>query len=879
MRSRWASEVQSRELRRVVVRVDSDEGQAKGTGFFVAPGWVLSCAHVVKNAQRVAVVPAPGTAPVPAIVEARSAPREGRSVFWPFPDLALIRLDAELDHPYVLLDTRLPVRGWCDAWGYSEREDGVAPTGSPASFQFEGVEGDEFLKLMAGQAAPGLSGAPLVCPGRRAVVGVMTMTRDKRQALGGWAAPISALLTGGPGVPEDLTALGREILRANRVAFLADRATWNRVVPVEGSDEVLRRRWGAYRKARQADPADLLLAEYGVVPYLFRDADLEAAIAWCGSAQALAVSVVSGRGGAGKTRFAVELCRRMERPDYGWVCGMWDNAQDAAELATLPLPRLIVVDYTESADLPALRSLLDRLGRQATEIAPARVLLLTRAGVAGARDPIPTLRKDAMPSVKQIIDDYDVNAAASGLLTRDQRDVLYREAIEAFAKAWEVSPTPVVVDLSTPGYDLPLEVLFEVLDQTLNNGDSGSDATTLPAPGPVAPPVLSPVERVLVHEEKYWAAQCPIDDAQQRRVCVALATLAGAANAAEANALISILPTLRGEHATADRRRVIDWLASRYNGGSLLNPLRPDRLGEALISTTLRDEADAAALLAAVLSLQSDDQVAQALEVLARLAVNDRSAAEPLADHHAELLERAETQRRGQLDQPGRLRLATAMIRIFSGPAAQHIAAVTPSDDIRGLGVTYERLGNIAAETGQAVEAHSLYSRSLAIDQLLADAEPANTVYQRDLSISYERLADLAVAAGQGDEARRLFTQALTIRQGLADTEPANTVYQRDLSISYERLGALADDEHAMAAVEWLTKALMLRRALNAQEPKRIDLAEELAYCLYLVADSDPSKLNDIERELVDLLSPFEISETITARAATILRWAREQRE
>jgi hypothetical protein len=33
-----------------------------------------------------------------------------------------------------------------------------------------------------------------------------------------------------------------------------------------------------------------------------------------------------------------------------------------------------------------------------------------------------------------------------------------------------------------------------------------------------------------------------------------------------------------------------------------------------------------------------------------------------------------------------------------------------------------------------------------------------------------------------------LFTQALTIAQGLAEAEPGNTVYQRDLSISYERL-------------------------------------------------------------------------------------------
>lgn len=360
-------QVDSRELRRHVVRVDSNDDESLGTGFFVAPGWVLTCAHVVAGAEGVTVVLAEGSSPVPGVVEARSAPRVGgRGVFWPFPDLALISMNLT-DHPCVLLDSRSPLDGECHAWGYSEREDGVAPTGSPASFLFEGVEGDDYFKLKAGQAALGLSGAPLVCPGRRAVVGVMTMTREKRDALGGWASPISALVTGGPGVPDDLAELGSEIRRANRAAVLRDRASWHRVLPVEGSDDVLLRRWKDFHKMRRPDPADLLLPGFGVVPYLFRDADLKAAIAWCESAEALAVSVVSGRGGAGKTRFAVELCRRMDRmehPDRGWICGMWETAQvTAASLAALPLPRLIVVDYTESEDLPALRSRLDRLRR------------------------------------------------------------------------------------------------------------------------------------------------------------------------------------------------------------------------------------------------------------------------------------------------------------------------------------------------------------------------------------------------------------------------------------------------------------------------------------------------------------------------------------
>ncbi|MGQ0773151.1 MAG: tetratricopeptide repeat-containing S1 family peptidase [Pseudonocardiales bacterium] len=929
-----STRVESAELRRYVVRVDSEDRQPQGSGFFVAPGWVLTCAHVVKAAERVIIVPVQGAMPIPATVAARSATRiPGPSGFWPFPDLALIRLDTALEHPCVLLDTRTPVDGECHSWGYATREDGVTPTGSPASFRFEGVEGDDYLKLKAGQAPPGLSGAPLVCPGRRAVVGVMSMTRDKHDALGGWAAPISALLTGGPGVPEDLATLGSEIRRANRAAVLRDRASWHRVLPVEGSNDVLLRPWWTFRKTRRPDPADLLLAGFGVVPYLFRDADISAAVAWCESAEALVVSVVPGHGGAGKTRFAVELCKRMEHPDHGWVSGMWDDKRvAAADLAALALPRLIVVDYTESEDLPALQSLLDRLRRQATDIAPARVLLLTRAGVAGRRDPILTLREIATPSVKQILDDRDISTAASELLTIDQREALYRCAVDEFATAWQISPTTVVPNLSASGYSLPLEVLFEALDQTLSNGDNGPDLSS-PAPAldrPVTPQGRSPVERVLIHEEKYWAGDCPINDTDLRRTCVALATLAGAADNAEADALMSLLPALRGDHMTAYRRRVTDWLANLHEGTLRLNPLRPDRLGEALIGKMLRREDDGgAAVLTAVLGL-SDDQITRCLEVLARLTVGNDSAASAtahaLAQQHIDLILRAEAQASGRPDRPGRMNLASGLIRIYTGLIANRVLATLPDrSDQRDLSVSYDKLADLALAVGQTDEARQLCTQSLSIAEALATAEPGNTTYQRDLSVSFNKLADLALAVGQTDEARQLCTQSLSIaealataepgnttyqgdlsvsfnkladlalavgqtdearqlctqslsiREALATAEPGNTTYQRDLSVSYERMGALAEEaQEQREATEWFVKALALRRALNAQEPQRIDLAQELAVCLYFVVRSDHSRLEEIEHELIDLLSPFEISRTITEKAASILRWARE---
>ncbi|MGA2927218.1 MAG: serine protease [Solirubrobacteraceae bacterium] len=280
--------VDSRELRRYVVRVGGHAGQILGTGFFVAPGWVLTCAHVVGDTRELVVTPVnsgPVGEGVAAVVKARSDPPPQSGGLWPFPDLALLQLKRQIDHPCVLLDAREPAGELdCHAWGFARREEGVAPIGSPASFRYEGVEGDGYLRLKQGQAAPGLSGAPLICPVRRAVVGVVFATRDVRTDLGGWASPISALLFGGSGVPHELVELGAGLRQPNHDAVVAQRDLWNRVLPVEDAEDLLKQPWERFTRQPRSSPSSLLLAEHAVVPYLFRDRQLGAAVAWCDDA-------------------------------------------------------------------------------------------------------------------------------------------------------------------------------------------------------------------------------------------------------------------------------------------------------------------------------------------------------------------------------------------------------------------------------------------------------------------------------------------------------------------------------------------------------------------------------------------------------------------
>jgi hypothetical protein len=342
------------------------------------------------------------------------------------------------------------------------------PVGSPASFGFEGVEADGFLRLKAGQASPGLSGAPLVCPVRRAVVGVITATRDADSDLGGWAVPASGL-----------TALGvREVLWAeNQAAAVRSRRDWNAVLPAD-SGGVLAQPWETLVRGPRSSPASLLRADFGVVPYLFRDGELDETVAWCEGADAttpMAIARAAAPGGAGKTRFAIELCKRLA--PLGWVAGLWRSEE---ELARVPLPRLVVIDYAEDAEPAGLAGTLDALRRSATAMAPVRVLLLSRTRAGKAQDPLDALSEYAPATLARILDASQENAVAATRLSVPQRQALYGKAVGHFARAWQTggsdgSPGPGTdgsQDLSADRYGLALEVLFEAFDRVLGGPDA-----------------------------------------------------------------------------------------------------------------------------------------------------------------------------------------------------------------------------------------------------------------------------------------------------------------------------------------------------------------------------------------------------------------------
>ena len=119
------------------------------------------------------------------------------------------------------------------------------------------------------------------------------------------------------------------------------------------------------------------------------------------------------------------------------------------------------------------------------------------------------------------------------------------------------------------------------------------------------------------------------------------------------------------------------------------------------------------------------------------------------------------------------------------------------------LGVSNERLGDLAVKRGKLDEALVFHNNRIDIISSLAARDPGNAAWQRDLSVSLNKLGDLAAAQGDLAGALRYSTESKTIRERLAASDPANAEWQRDLAMSHFNLCQFAqksEDETMMQA-------------------------------------------------------------------------------
>ncbi|MFE2013133.1 trypsin-like peptidase domain-containing protein [Streptomyces sp. NPDC059491] len=210
-----------------------------GTGFFIAPGWVLTCAHVVaeggsavwRSEPAVGIVWEDGaitretTGTVVLALPRPAHPDDRPSDPWGLPDLALVRVPGARKASCVRLGDRPPV--WPAAvslhgWSRETGELGVRHVHGTLN----GSDG-RALVTDGVKPVPGCSGGPVVDQTQGAVVGVS----KGRGPDGGAVVPVTALralhdLPGGEAMGEALRAHDRYHL--DRYLSLDDRPDWTR---------------------------------------------------------------------------------------------------------------------------------------------------------------------------------------------------------------------------------------------------------------------------------------------------------------------------------------------------------------------------------------------------------------------------------------------------------------------------------------------------------------------------------------------------------------------------------------------------------------------------------------------------------------------------
>lgn len=174
-------------LQQCTVRLSVQGGH--GTGFFVAPGLILTCAHVVERAESGLVDVFWKENNQHYFAEIGVLPDE------PNIDLALLKVTTEIsNHPCVLFDqsvSHLDDRLY--SFGYPEDN----ADGDPVTCSYEGEsfrDNSSLLKLKGGQFNFGASGSPLLNRRTDGVCGIVNISRSTTTDLGGRAIPTPEIL-------------------------------------------------------------------------------------------------------------------------------------------------------------------------------------------------------------------------------------------------------------------------------------------------------------------------------------------------------------------------------------------------------------------------------------------------------------------------------------------------------------------------------------------------------------------------------------------------------------------------------------------------------------------------------------------------------------
>jgi hypothetical protein len=176
-------------LRRCTLKLTTSGGTG-GTGFFVAPGTILTCAHVIQEEnqpQDAITITAYWNHQLCIASIEKISTQYLSDLNLSYPDLALLRVNNFTGHPCVYLHDEVHLKDEVYSYGYTDEYG----TGDPSSFESEDWTDERrlLLKLKGGLARPGLSGGPVLNLRTGGVCAILKRSRNIENPTGGRAIP------------------------------------------------------------------------------------------------------------------------------------------------------------------------------------------------------------------------------------------------------------------------------------------------------------------------------------------------------------------------------------------------------------------------------------------------------------------------------------------------------------------------------------------------------------------------------------------------------------------------------------------------------------------------------------------------------------------
>ncbi len=537
--------------------------------------------------------------------------------------------------------------------------------------------------------------------------------------------------------------------------------------------------------------------------------------------------MITGGGGAGKTRLALEECERAEQA--GWTAGLL--SLDATATVDVALDRLVewpgrlflAIDYAETRP-DVVGSLIGRLARLGGGPAVRLVLVCRQIGT-----------REELKELFATGDDRD--AIATPL--REVRRVmlgdpefrldakrLFEAGIATFGPLLGGDGNVPDVSLEAAHFARPLFVLAAAL---LCAADPSVDPDALNG----EELMLELIDR---HETQYWqrwneSRRAELDQSLHAR-SVALATLLGADTEAEALSLVGTIPGL--EEASGERKlAVARWLSHLYARGRLdqapaISPIEPDVLGEALVVRELTRQPD---LMDKALDVATDTQLARALNVLSRAGATDEQLRErvgtALDARLSTLVERAAGSSSTSLDLALALERSVAMSRPRAnaieaarvarkeGPALAGVASALfriAIDDLRDVGEDPARRNELArlltGFSAALLDSYKWDEALVAVEEAVeigeALVDEGHLEFRLSLADSRNNLADLLNRRGWGEQALPPIEAAVEVYEELAAEDPGRYLpsFSGSLITLSNALSGAGRNSEALGAIE-----------------------------------------------------------------------------